>query len=102
MGFLTDILEHLGIHKNPLFLFVLVGSKLIHEIAKDLIISPETWVRHSGVFMNYCPVLLILIAVVFYIWAACKLPGSVQELEFQKSSERALKQHRERRSRRIR
>jgi hypothetical protein len=93
MLFLTEIIEHLGIHKNPLFLFVLISAKLIYGEAERLLGRSELWIRGAGMVMEFIPVILILGAGIFYIWALSNLPGSEQELEFEHSSEKVLKKH---------
>lgn len=88
-------MEHLAIHKNPLFIFVLIGAKLVHGLAKELLESRHaTWVQVCGVVMYWFPVLMIVTAIVFHIYASRKMAGSEQELEFERSSRQVLKQHR--------
>jgi hypothetical protein len=94
MELLAEIVEYLGIHKSPLFVFVLLGARLIHDWGKELRAEPSVlWVKYSGVVLYYIPVLMIIAALVFYFWASRKLPGSTQELEFERSSEQTLKKH---------
>jgi len=91
---LAEIFEYLGIHKNPLLVFVLLSAKFIHEIGKELRADQTVWVRDCGVAMHIVPAAMIVAVLIFYCFAYRSLPGSTQELEFEHSSEKALKRHR--------
>jgi hypothetical protein len=91
---LAEIFEYLGIHKNPLLVFVLLSAKFIHEIGKELRADTAAWVRYCGVAMHIVPAVMVVGVLIFYCAAYRSLPGSTQELEFERSSEKALKKHR--------
>jgi|HubBroStandDraft_1064217.scaffolds.fasta_scaffold00003_166 hypothetical protein len=91
---LAEIFEYLGIHKNPLLVFVLLSAKFVHEIGKELMAKENTlWVRNCGVALHIVPAVMIVAVLIFYCIAYRSLPGSTQELEFERSSEKALKKH---------
>lgn len=90
---LKNILEHVGLLRNQLLIFVILGLALLNACAYNLTRQSETFLKVSGVIIHLLTVLIFIVAGAFYCWLLVRMPGTAMEREFSAGAETALKEH---------
>jgi hypothetical protein len=95
-----DVLKHLGIVKNELLIFVLIGVLLLNASAYPLDMMQDPWQKHGGLAMHLCSALMLMLFGAFYCFAIFRLPSSPQELQFEEDAKPIIKEHQRRQTKR--
>jgi hypothetical protein len=90
---IASILKHVGIIKNELLVFGVLGQVVTHGFAAFLDKSAIQFQQYAGAGLHLCGAGMFVLIGGFYFFALLKLPGSAQELKFEKSAQEALKVH---------
>lgn len=98
MKVLETIVGRLGIIKNQLLVFSIVGSIIMFYFASDLVASDFEDVRTHGFRLYYSATSLIFFGAGFYTYAFFRLPSSMQEIVFEEQGRYAINHHRERKA----
>jgi TRAP-type C4-dicarboxylate transport system permease small subunit len=96
MDVLKLIASKLGVIRNQLLVFTLLGAFLIFFYARDLIAAESPEVQAHGVRMFWIAVALIVFGALFYVLAYFKLPSSTQEVIFERDGRDLIREHRAR------
>ena len=94
MEILNSLVKRLGIIRNQLLVFAIVGSLLIFLFSRELVASGDPTLKVQGVCMHYLAIFLIFAAAIFYAYAYLKLPSSEQELAFEREGKETVRRHR--------
>jgi len=89
-----EVLKHVGIVKHQLLVFAILGTVTMNYIAHPMWQEKDQTVRLAGVFLSLASVPLILGSALGYFYLLIRFPGSVQEMEFSKTAEKQIKDHR--------
>jgi hypothetical protein len=91
------ILNRLGIIKNELLIFVVLVCLILNGSAYGLDRSTDKIQQSGGLIMHFSSILIIIVAVGFYIYAYLLLPSSSQELVFVTDAKKMTTEHQNRR-----
>ncbi len=83
---IKDVLQHVGLLKNQILVFVILGCIILLFFGSQYF-PAGAWERTA------CFLFVILIfagTTAFYLWAAVRLPGSAQEMMFERNAARAI------------
>lgn len=94
MKIIEAIVKRLGIIKNQMLIFAIMGSIVIFFFAKDLAASEIPDVASEGRKMFWAAIVLLFGAAGFYIFAWIRLPSSEQEVVFEREGKRMIRRHR--------
>src|SRR5258708_32888137 len=87
---LDALFQYLGPNKNPMFMFVGLTDSLFFHFGDIRLKSGD---KFLGYFITLSAVLLVAVALAFYIYLALHAPNSAQAQEFDRSSEREVADH---------
>lgn len=96
---LKPVLERVGVLRNQLLIFVILGVIVLNWFAGDLSKDSERWVKKCGVIMHFLTVPIFVGSLVFYCWLLVRMPGTALEKEFSNDAEAALKKHKQKKER---
>jgi uncharacterized membrane protein len=97
---LKPVLQHVGVLRNQLLVFVILGVVILNLAAYSLRSETDDWVKICRVAMHFLALVIFVGSLVFYCWLLVRLPGTAMEREFSKGARAALKEHRQQRKRR--
>jgi Na+-transporting methylmalonyl-CoA/oxaloacetate decarboxylase gamma subunit len=88
----NDILNQLGLLRNPCLVFGILGTIMFFDFARELLESEHLETRVLGLVISLAGMILVFVVLIFYIYAYLHLPANVQQFAFLDNIKEAVRE----------